>query len=242
MKSVYSAIALLLTVLTAHSYAQSGPDFPHIVVSGLANIEVPPDIVTLNFQIMEYASEAEVAVDTVTQRAAQVVRLAAEAGLKREHIESWAIDKRPRRSHEPGSNNMAIVGYEVTQRFVLNIEGLEAYETIVNALLRMPNTTGLNAEFDVSNRDDVISNLTAKAGQDARRKAKALAAGLEVELGQVFSITDQQAGYNPRPQFGMDEAQFSRMSVGAKQPSFELFAPQGITLDKQIHVIFSIQQ
>lgn len=242
MKQVISVITVLLTLFSVNALAQSGPAFPHITVSGQASLEVPPDKVTLNFQIMEYAANAQGAVDTVTRRAADVVKMAAEQGLSRQDIESWAIDKRPRRSHEPGSNNMSIVGYEVTQRFTLTIEGLQAYEAIVNQLLRMPNTTGLDAAFDVTNREEIIGQLTAKAGKDARHKAQALAAGLEVKLGKVFSINDQEMGFNPRPVFGVSEAQFSTMRAGAKQPSFELFAPQSITLNKQIHVIFSIAE
>ncbi|MBU2887844.1 SIMPL domain-containing protein [Gilvimarinus agarilyticus] len=233
---------LLFTSLINSSHAQQDPGFAHLTVAGEAKLDVAPDTVTLKFQIMEYSKSAQTAVDTVTQRAADIVEMGAQQGLEREHIESWAIDKRPRRSHQPGGNQPLITGYEVTQKFTLTIEGLDAYQAIVNHLMRMPNTTNLNATFDVSKRELITAQLTEQAGADARRKAQALAGGLDVELGRVYSITDQHAGLAPYPKFGVNEAQFRSMAAGAQQPQFELFAPQSITLSKKIQVVFAIKE
>lgn len=235
LSHLFFGLALALT--TSISNAQSMPDFPHISVTGEAKTDVAPDIVTLQFQISATESKADTAVDVVTQRAASIVSMVKENGLTHKDIESWAIDKQTRRERDPASGLLKITGYDVSQRFILHIKGMDAYEAIVNELLRMPNTERLNAEFDVSERDKLTRELTAKAGKDARRRAEEMAYGLDVEISSVFSISQAGDYSQPMAKFSMSEAQYDRAAGGR----FELFAPQHITLEKHIHVIFQIK-
>ncbi|UTF58644.1 SIMPL domain-containing protein [Gilvimarinus sp. DA14] len=237
MRTIHHLCLSLMLVLTAATCgAQTMPDFPHISVTGEAKTDVAPDIVTLQFQISATEQKADSAVDTVTQRAANVVAIAKKNGMSHKDIESWAIDKQTRRERDPASGLLKITGYEVSQRFILHIKGMDTYENIVNELLRMPNTERLNAEFDVSERDKLTRELTAKAGKDARRRAEEMAHGLGVEISSVYAISQAGDFNQPMAKFAMSEAQYDRAGGGR----FELFAPQSITLEKHINVIFQI--
>ncbi|WP_020207735.1 SIMPL domain-containing protein [Gilvimarinus chinensis] len=230
-------LSVSLILASGSSLAQSMPDFPHISVTGEAKIEVAPDMVTLQFQISATENDANQAVDVVTQRASDIVSLVKEKGLTRKDIETWAIDKQTRRERDPASGLLKITGYEVTQRFILHINGLEKYEAIVNELLRMPNTERLNAEFDVTQRESLTRELTAKAAKDAKRRAQEMAYGLDVKISSVYAISQAGDFSQPLAKFAMSEAQYDRAGGGGR---FELFAPQHITLEKHISVIFQI--
>jgi uncharacterized protein YggE len=234
------AIAVLAAVSVTAS-AQPMPEFPFITVTGEAEVEVAPDTVTVNFQVMEFNKSAELAMDTVAERGAEVVKLAKEHGLTHEQIESYAIDKQVRRNRENMNGNMDIIGYEVTQRFTLDIDGLDTYEKIMNTLMRMDNTTGLNANFDISDRDAVMTSLVAKAGADARARADNLAAALDASIKSVYAITEDAGFDNFMARFGVSAEKFGNMSMAADRGrSFDLFAPETITLSKRINVIFKI--
>ncbi|WP_049723300.1 SIMPL domain-containing protein [Gilvimarinus polysaccharolyticus] len=239
LQHIFSITALLVLSLTAS--AQSIPEFPFITVTGEAEIEVAPDTVTVNFQIMEFNKSAELAMNTVAERGAEVVTLAKEHDLTHEQIESYAIDKQVRRNRENMNGNMEIIGYEVTQRFTLTINGLDTYEKIMNQLMRMDNTTGLNASFDVSNREEVMTSLVAKAGADARGRANNLAAALDTKIKSVYAITEDAGFDNVMARFGVSAEKYGALSMTADRGrSFDLFAPQTITLNKRINVIFKI--
>ncbi|MCP8899567.1 SIMPL domain-containing protein [Gilvimarinus xylanilyticus] len=238
MLKPYLGLALIaLLAGPAYVNAQSMPDFPHLNVTGQAKEEVAPDMVRLQFQIIATDENAETAVNTVTERAGHIVAMVKKLGLERSDIESWAIDKQTRRDRDPESNMLKISGYQVNQRMILTIHGLDIYENIVNELLRMPNTENLNAEFDISTREKLTRQLTAKAGKDARQRAEDMAYGLDAKLGDVYAISAGNHYPQPIAKFGMSEAQFDR----AGGSRFELFAPQAITLEKQINVIFEIK-
>lgn len=239
LQQICTITALLAFSLTAS--AQSMPDFPFITVTGEAEVEVAPDTVTVNFQVMEFNKSAELAMDTVAERGAEVLKLAKEHGLTHEQIESYAIDKQVRRNRENMNGNMEIIGYEVTQRFSLDIDGLETYEKLMNKLMRMDNTTGLNASFDISNREEVMTSLVAKAGADARARADNLAAALDAKIKSVYAITEDAGFDNFMARFGVSAEKYGNISMAADRGrSFDLFAPETITLSKRINVIFKI--
>lgn len=233
---------LTLLFLSATSAAQSMPSFPFITVTGEAEVKVAPDTVTLNFQVMEFNKSAELAMDTVAKRGAEVVELAKKNGLTREQIESYAIDKQVRRNRDSSSGNMDIIGYEVTQRFTLDIDGLDTYEAMMNQLMRMDNTSGLNASFDISNRQEVMTSLVARAGADARARANNLAAALGTQVKSVYAITEDAGFDHFMARFGVSTEQYKNFSMAADRAgSFDLFAPETITLNKRINVIFKIK-
>ncbi|WP_339897347.1 SIMPL domain-containing protein [uncultured Gilvimarinus sp.] len=238
-QKLLSATALLMCSVS--TWAQPMPDFPFITVTGEAEIEVAPDTVTVNFQVMEFNKSSELAMDTVAERGTEVVALAKEHGLSHDQIESYAIDKQVRRNRENMNGNMEIIGYEVTQRFTLEIDGLDTYEKLMNDLMRMDNTTGLNASFDISNRDEVMTSLVAKAGADARARANNLAAALDAKIKSVYAITEDAGFDNFMARFGVSAEKFGAMSMAADRgQSFDLFAPETITLSKRINVIFKV--
>ncbi|WP_041521715.1 SIMPL domain-containing protein [Gilvimarinus agarilyticus] len=239
LQKLLSATAVL--AVSVSTWAQPMPDFPFITVTGEAEIEVAPDTVTVNFQVMEFNKSAELAMNTVAERGAEVVALAKENGLSHEQIESYAIDKQVRRNRENMNGNMEIIGYEVTQRFTLEVDGLDTYEKLMNKLMRMDNTSGLNASFDISNRDEVMTSLVAKAGADARERGNNLAAALDAEIKSVYAITEDAGFDNFMARFGVSAEKFGAISMAADRGrSFDLFAPETITLSKRINVIFKI--
>lgn len=235
-------VALMLLGCSVTLQAETLPGFPFVTTTGKAEVKVAPDTVTVNFQVMAFNKRAEQAMDTVAERGAEVVALAQKHGLEHQQIESYAIDKQVRRNREGSHGNLEILGYQVTQRFTLEVNSLATYEKLMNQLMRMDNTNGLNASFDVSNREQLVTDLVAQAGADARRRADNLAAGLGASIQSVYAITED-AGFNQSvARFGVSAENYGRLSTAADQSrSFDLFAPETITLSKRISVIFTLK-
>lgn len=222
--------------------AQPMPDFPFLTVTGEAEMEVAPDTVTVNFQILAFNEISEAAMTTLAERSEQVLTLASEHGLTHEDIESYAIDKRTRRERKNADGQLDILGYEVSQRFTLTIDGLDSYEALMNALLRMDNTTGLNAQFDVADRESLMRELVSKAGKDARTRAEHLAAGLDARIKSVYAINEDGGFERFMAKFGVSQESYGNLAMAAdRSNSFSLIAPQTITLSKRVNVIFKIK-
>ncbi|MDO3381261.1 SIMPL domain-containing protein [Gilvimarinus algae] len=241
MKKILFALSAL-ALFSCHqlAFGAAMPEFPYITVTGEAEMEVAPNTVTVDFQVMEFHKDAAQAMDTVAERGKAVIELAKAQGLTHEDIESYAVDKQVRRDRQHMGGTMEIIGYEVTQRFRFEIDGLDSYQAIITELLRMPNTSGINASFDVLERESLMRELTAQAGRDARSRAENLASGLDVKIKSVYAISEDQGFENPMAKFGVQEQAFGRVSAADAGPAFDLFAPQTITLNKRISVIFKI--
>jgi uncharacterized protein YggE len=235
-------VTLTLLCASVALQAETLPGFAFVTTTGEAEVHVAPDTVTVNFQVMAFNKSAEQAMDTVAERGAEVVALAQKHGLEHQQIESYAIDKQARRNREGRNGDLEILGYQVTQRFTLEINSLKTYQALMNQLMRMDNTNGLNARFDVSNREQVIANLVAQAGADARSRADNLAAGLGASIKSVYAITEDAGFSQSMARFGVSAEKYGRLSAAADQSrSFDLFAPETITLSKRINVIFKLK-
>jgi uncharacterized protein YggE len=73
--------------------AENLPNFPFIVVKGSAETKVEPDEAKVSFSITEFNSDPKKAELTVLQRAQEILVLAKNFGISKEHVTSSAYNK-----------------------------------------------------------------------------------------------------------------------------------------------------
>lgn len=234
----------LLFFFSSSASAIGLPEFPFIIVSGKAEVKVPPDEVRVTFSIIEFNSSSESALSVVIDRGAAVLKLAEKYNIPFEQITSQSIDKTVKRSRDANYEQLEILGYEVSQSYNIRIKDISNYSKFSDELISMQNIANVNSSFNISNRDEVLRKLVNKASSDAFRRANDLAKGLRANVGSVFAISEDLDIGLQLAKFGVNVegyATYSKDSVSSRR-RFNFFIPKTIDISKTVNVIFKLEQ
>ena len=113
-----------LVILPISLFAGGGlPDKPYIYVEGKAEIQKPPDIVTIRFDVAARAPEEAKANQEVQAKA--VIAQSLESEPQFEQGEKYI------------PNHGKLIGYEVTRPFELKIRDITAFPKLVDELIAL---------------------------------------------------------------------------------------------------------
>lgn len=241
MKKIYFSLVFLI-VYPVTVFGSDFPDFPFLQVTGVAETEVAPDKVELSFSLVEFGKDPEKAMITVSNRGEKILELSNKYNISKDRIISYGIDKSVTRARNSNYQKLEILGYEVSQSFKITILDISKYPEFVNSLVGMPNVSNIQASFDVKDKDEILRSLVKKAGDDAKRKADDLAAGLGVSIKSVYAINQDTSFATFFANFGVSEV--SRYLADVASPvgqSFNMFVPKSIPITKSVNVIYKIK-
>jgi len=241
MIKILCSILLLFASLPA--IAGDLPGFPFVSVSGVAEVDIPPDEATISLVIMEFNEDSETAMAVVVKRGAEIISSAREFNISMDDISSFSVDKSVVRARNMEYQSMEILGYEISQEFNIKIKDISVYSDFSDRIVAMQNVSNVSASFDLSRRDEILRRLVKEASQDARRRAENLANGLGVKVASVFSISEDFDAGIPSARFNADEKRVMMFAASAEQgaDTFNLFVPKTINLSKTVNVIFKIE-
>lgn len=234
-------IFLSLLILSNISFAADLPTFPFVVANGKAEREVAPDIANININLLTFAKESSAALDALNLTSKAVFKVLKKYNISEKHIEASDIRKNTQRQRDRNYNQQEILGYETSRTMTVSLNGLNNYPKIMNDLIAIENLSGLNTQFDTKNREKIEKELMRSAGKSARNEANLMALGLDASINSVFAVSQDANFINFfatfKPQQGtMMMAERS----GSGSRDFLMLAPEFITLEKSIHVIFKL--
>lgn len=238
-------MAFALSSLPLAALAGPLPDYPFAYADGQAQRDVPPDVVTVSFEISVQRPTAEAAIAGVQETARQAFAILGKAGARQDQIEAAQLFKQ-RMSHTDEKTSKTVLdGYEVSRNVSARLRDLDAYPVALLALMALANTQGFNSSFDRSDRKAIESELAAAATEDARAHAARLAAAAQRKLGPAHAISEVAFGELPG-RFGMGgggggPVPMMRMAMAAPAPTDAQMVPATLTLSAGVHVVFELQ-
>ena len=239
------AILCVTTFISAASLASSLPDFPFVTVQGTASKELPPDRADLSFTIETFDEKAEAADRILADTTVAVLSVLSTLNIPDSAITAYEISKYTKRERGDNYQDLAIQGYEMSRNFTVELDNIDNYAPLFEALMKMQNVADVDSNFSVSNADEITLSLISAAAANAKAKAQTMAAGLDVKLGKVFAFNDSGSFDNFFASFGVEQryrAGALEMSVsGSRQRSTTVFIPQTIELSKTVNVIYRIE-
>lgn len=239
------AIFCVTTFISAASLASSLPDFPFVTVQGTASKELPPDRADVSFTIETFDEKAETADRILADTTVAVLNVLSTLNIPDSAITAYEISKYTKRERGDNYQGLAILGYEMSRDFTVELDNIDNYAPLFEALMKMQNVADVDSNFSVSNADEITLSLISAAAANAKAKAQTMAAGLDVKLGKVFAFNDSGSFDNFFASFGVKQRFRSgafEMSVsGSRQRSTTVFIPQTIELSKTVNVIYRIE-
>ena len=239
------AIFCVTTFISAASLASSLPVFPFVTVQGTASKELPPDRADVSFTIETFDEKAETADRILADTTVAVLSVLSTLNIPDSAITAYEISKYTKRERGDNYQDLAILGYEMSRNFTVELDNIDNYAPLFEALMKMQNVADVGSNFSVSNADEITLSLISAAAANAKAKTQTMAAGLDVKLGKVFAFNDSGSFDNFFASFGVEQryrVEAFEMSVsGSRQRSTTVFIPQTIELSKTVNVIYRIE-
>jgi uncharacterized protein len=217
MKSLWRVTLSVLTLLVLGIFAWQAPtsdvlaqDEPlptsdvgrSVRVSGMAEIEVVPDVAHLRLGVETRDQEASTALAQNSERMQSLIDSLLEAGIPREQIQTQTVRLRPQREEPPRpqpdvaqpqpapppESEPGIVGYVATNTVEVEVEDLDAIGSIIDRAVEAGANRIDSIRFAVSDVADVQRQVRAGAWQDALEQAEHLAELAGAQLGPVVAI------------------------------------------------------
>ncbi|MGA9854826.1 MAG: SIMPL domain-containing protein [Gammaproteobacteria bacterium] len=228
--SIRNCIALLLLIPTL-ALADALPAMPYIQVSGHGTLSVVPDMAHISISIEKTDKDLANARADVERRAAQVIDAAKKLGIAARDISAGNISIWP--EYRWQGNNQIFMGQHVSRRIQITLCDLPLYADLVSALVKAGVNTVDSTTLDHSGMPQLRQQALAKAVDDAHQRALALAGAAGVDLGAVYSITEN-SGFSPRPV----------VMSGRAAPTSEAadYEPGSIDVTADVSIVYLLKQ
>jgi uncharacterized protein len=234
-KYVFGIIAVMLIIACVVGYVLYPKTAAATVcASGTGKIDVKPDWVIVNTEIITYDAVSEQAGKTNTQQAKDLIDALLAAGLTKDDIETTSFFV----SEYSTWKNSSYVkeGYRAITSFKLTIKD---YNDIVDYLSVIINSNGtvsyMNYELSPDRLSQKKQESLRKASLNAKGNAQALLDGVGQKLGKLVSISTDY-NYYPYPIYraGMDVTIDS-----SNVKSYEL-PPRDVEVSATVTVVYEI--
>lgn len=201
------AAAMIATLLPPIAMAQERPDpIPTIQVVGTATVSTKPDRANLVYWV---TGEGKTADEASSQLAAKHKAISGGLsellgrGTEMSAGEVSVIETRETACDGPGNYNnrprlstgaCAVTGYIATLQGNVRTGAIDKAATAAGLAARLGARDARLQNFFLSNPEEAQRRANTAAIADARAKAESMASGAGVQLGQLLTLNDQNAG------------------------------------------------
>jgi len=241
MKHVILILSFLISCTVS---ANPVPDFPFVIVTENLDKKVKPDLAKINFTLLAYDNSSVKTMESLTGSSALILDLLEEKGISISSLESSQVDKTIKRARKEGVYGLEILGYEMTQDFVLTLNDLDIYPSVMNALIKLDGVQGADALFETTKEDVYKEEMILDLSIKARKKADMLAEAQSKKVKSVYGITTEG-------NFGQAYAIFSLeydpemyalgMRGGSNEGNLIMTVPEYIEVAQQITAIYKLK-
>lgn len=202
MKAMF--VLLIAGLATTPVVAQDQPEEPTIIVSGTAEVETPPDRVSLTFELRGEGVTADAATTAlVAKRLATEGAIGSVLGRDASYeTGDMAVREVRDRACEGGGYGQprlstgacAVIGHLATLAVTVRTTAVAKVGTALGLVAR---TGGSNAQlqgYRLADPTAAIREATARALAVAKLQAEAIAAGSSVRLGRIMRVQDGRQG------------------------------------------------
>jgi uncharacterized protein len=230
--SRFSRCVAGIMLIPAVAFANALPAKPYIQVSGHGTLSVTPDLARLSATVEKTDKDLAAARTDVEHRVGKVVTAAKQQGIAERDIDALNISVWPEYRWQNG--NQIFMGQHVSRRIEITLRDISRYADLVEALVKAGVTNIGNATLDRSDMPKLREQVLAAAMKDAHARALALADAAGVNLGTVYSITEN-SGFTPRPLM-------AGVSRSASSSSGVEYEPGSIEVSADVSIVYLLKE
>lgn len=196
---------LLAALLTFTFAGMAHADTRLIVVNGLAEKSLDPNMVDLNISVWSKATTAKQAQRLAAQTFATTKKTFDSFKIKKEDIQTLGYQLAPNYEFDSKINKNRLVGYQVTQTLNVTLRKVDETGNFLDALIveAKSNESGVNVSslsWDSDKRETATAAVLGDAVRAAKAKADEIAKAAGVKIRGVYKISHTTSDYGgPQP-------------------------------------------
>jgi uncharacterized protein YggE len=199
---ITAIIAIVILVLGFLAYSTVNSLIPNtektIVVNGVSEIGVDPDLVAIYFNAQSIKDTSEEASSDIAEIVASLEDSLDDLGFESDSLKTENYNVRPNYVWEGGKQEQE--GFIATQ--TLKVELSKGRFSLVDEVIDAGVLSGasinyINYELSNEAQSDAKAEAIRLASQDAKKKAEALASGLDKKVGDVITTSIDNYNYYP---------------------------------------------
>jgi uncharacterized protein YggE len=231
MKTI-AAAAILIAALSVRAAPPPGPRT--IEVSGVGEVQAPPDVAFIELAVETTGKSAEAATQENAKRMQAVIAALQGSGAPKDAIGTRQLQVYPvYRQQERGGGQAVIDGYRATNGVEVRIKDLTKIGKLVDVGLAKGANRVDQVRFQLEARERPRAQAFQMAVEKAKTAAQVVAAALGVKLGRAVRVEVGDAGSRPMP----TPFRAMRMAESADTPVL----PDAQTVREQVLVVYEME-
>ena len=197
----------ILALVAAGAVPLLAQTAPVLRVQGSAEIRIAPDLAVVRLGVANEAQTAQEAQQAVNGAADAILDAVRRVGIDQQDVQTVRLvmspiysSRRPNDTQEP-----RIVGYRASNTVSVRTEDLSLVATVIDAALAAGANQLEGVAFGLLDDQAVTQQALRRAIEEARGKADAMAAALDVKLDAIISVTEEP-GFVREPMMEMSRA------------------------------------
>jgi uncharacterized protein YggE len=187
-------LAAPLLGLTTPAPAAEMPLSNAIEVTAEARVDVAPDLALLDFGVVTQADSAAAASAENAKRMDAVLAAVRKVSAKDARVSTGNYAIRPVYATQREAGSPRITGYEVSNGVHLRTSALGSVSEVIDAAVRAGANQVQRLAFTLADDETPQRQALRNAAVKARGDAQAIAAALDLKLGAVQSVVEQDVG------------------------------------------------
>ena len=203
--------ALCALIFCTAAAAADAPRDRLLVVGGTGEVEVAPDRADVGFAVEASEKSLADAEKAVTEATAKLLKLCDALGIPKSEVRSAQLIVNPQYDGGVVSNRPRIVGYYVSRQVDVDLRDLSRLGKLLQGAVETGANRVSGVSFGSTREDEHQRAALAKAAEDAKANAEALAKAMGVKLGRLHALTAAESGGMPMPMM-FERAQMKTMA------------------------------
>jgi len=240
-------LAICIALWTATPAFSDAVTPPHsIAVAGDAELLLPPDYAKIELGVVTQAPLVGDALAENSSRMARVIDAMRALGIRDKDIRTSTFLIQPR--YEKTAPNdydtqqfRTITGYYISNKVTVTVRDLSNVAKIIDESVKAGANASGNVSFEIDSLTARLDEARRKAIETAHHKALILTEASGVKLGQVISITDNQANmsYNNEARGYYGETTETVVVTASRMPT--PIEPGLVSITSRVTVVYAVR-
>jgi uncharacterized protein YggE len=238
-------LALFLLVGQSYILTDSGLGDESILVSGMSELSVAPDMAYIYVSVTTKNEDAKVAQSENTVLSSSVISALKNLGISKDDIntQNFRLDKDYGYNVPFGNvktEEFTVITYEAVHSLKVKTIDLNSVGTLVDAVISAGANGVNNIEYTLSDELEMTVRADAldKAIIGGQGKAESMTKTLGVELGDVIKVIENNYHFNPYNFAANVKAESFDGGAGS---SLNSFSPQNVKVTSSVSLEYKIQ-
>lgn len=210
-----------------------------IRVVGEATASAAPDKATIRFGIVTLNQDPEEARRLNAEASRRAMNAVRQLIEDERHLRLEGLRLQPAREYDPERRQYVDLGFEAIRDVVVDVQDLDVLPTLVARIVQEGANRLHGVTYELRDQDEVQHLALGRAIDNAYAKAEVMARALDVVVGRVLNVSEQDGG---RPIPIMRDTMMEYAAARAAEPEPEAYAPGEIEVRKTVEVVFAIRR